>query len=85
MAILSKAIYRFYAIPIKITTQFFMDTERVVLNFIWKNKKPRITKTIFNNKRTSRGITFPDLKILQSDSDQNHMLLVQKQTGQSME
>jgi hypothetical protein len=28
-----------------------------------KNKNFRITKTILNNKRTSGGITIPDLKL----------------------
>ena len=52
MTILLKAIYRFNAIPIKILNQFFIELE-----------KPRISKTILNNKRTSRGITIPDLKL----------------------
>jgi hypothetical protein len=59
MAFLPKAIYRFNAIAIKIPTQFFIDMKKAILNFIWKNKQinkqtKRITRTILNNKRTSR-------------------------------
>jgi hypothetical protein len=63
MAIRLKAIYRFSAIPIKIPTQFFIEIERAVCKFIWKNKKPRITKTILYNKRTSGGINKSEIKL----------------------
>jgi hypothetical protein len=67
LAILTKAIYRFKANPIKIPTEFSKDMERAIHKFIWKGKtktktKPRIVKTILNNKRTPGRITIPDLK-----------------------
>jgi hypothetical protein len=63
MAIVTKAIYRFNVIPIKILTQFFTDMERAIFYFIRKNTKPRMAKIILNNKRISEGITIPDFKL----------------------
>jgi len=62
MAILPKVIYRFNTIPIKIPIQFFRGLDRTICKFIWNNKKPKIAKTILNNKRTSEGITIPEVK-----------------------
>jgi hypothetical protein len=63
ITILLKAIYRFNAIPIKIPTQIFTKLESELCKFVWNNKKSRIVKTIVNNKRTSGGITMPELKL----------------------
>jgi hypothetical protein len=49
--------------PIKMPNQFFIEFERAICKFIWNNKKPRIEKTINNNKRTSVGIIILDLKL----------------------
>jgi hypothetical protein len=60
---LPKATYRFNAIPIKIPTQFFNELERAISKLTWNNKKPRIAKTLLKDKRTSSGITMPDLNL----------------------
>jgi len=58
-AIVPKANYRFVAISIKIP---ILHGVRAICKFIWNNTKARRVKTILKNKRTSGGITIPDLK-----------------------
>jgi hypothetical protein len=50
MALLPKAIYRIHTILMKIPTKFFNELERAICKFIWINKKPRIAKSLLNDK-----------------------------------
>ena len=55
ISILSKAIYRFKAIPVKLPKVFFTELEQIILQFLWKHTHTHIKKKKTSDKAILRN------------------------------
>ena len=63
MTILPNATYRFNEISMKLPMGFFTGLEQKVSPFIWKHKRPQISKAVLRKKNGAEGINLPDFRL----------------------
>ena len=85
MTILPNAIYRFSVIPIKWPMELFTELEQNIAPFVWKHITTLNSKSNTDKEQNWRHQLSWFQIILQSCSDRDSMLLVEKQKYRPME
>ena len=63
MTILPNAIYRFNAIPIKLSMTFFHRTRTKNFTILMETQRPQIAKAVLRKKNGAGGINLPDFRL----------------------
>ena len=63
ITILTNAVYRFSAIPIKLSMAVSTELEQKFSQFIQKHKRPQIAKAILRKKNGAGGINLSDCRL----------------------
>ena len=63
MIMLPNAIYRFNVIPIKLPMAVLTELEPKISQFVWKHRRPQISKAVLRKKKGAGGINLPDSRL----------------------
>ena len=63
MTTLLNAVYRFNSITIKLTMAFFTELDQRISQYLWKPKRPRISKEVLRKKNGAGGINLSDFRL----------------------
>ena len=62
MSVLAILIYEVNAIPVKIPASYFTDIEKLLLKFIWRDRRPRIANAKLKEKNKVERLILPNFK-----------------------
>ena len=63
MLVLPNLFYRYNEISKKIqAVYFYLDTDKLILKFIWRGKKPRIDNTVLKEKNKVGGMMLSNFR-----------------------
>ena len=63
MNVMPRFLYLFQCIPIFLTKSFFTSIDKLISEFIWIKKNPRIRKSMLQRHRQHGGLSLPNFQI----------------------